>query len=222
MPLLRSIIRDEILYDTLINTRMGKPVTDKKRLSKWGHEYTVGHPVMKPFNRLFNGLNLGHYWWTNMHTAGCIPGEKTFWVRRIGVDVRFLSRPVEASHELREMFLSQARLAFYIGDLPQFESPVCNLLGEEVVVLEGEQPAEAGGVRRAAPPVFDNPKEIPARQSFSVDIKIEGPCADEILKQLNEPWECWRYVRVDLWGTFKHWDEPWGDCDACGKNRKEA
>lgn len=221
MPLLRSIIRDEILYDTLINTRMGYATADIKRCGKHGVS-TEGHPSIQKFNRLFAGQNLGLYWWTNAHAPGTIPGKKIFWVRRIGVDVRFLSRPATASAELRELFLAHARLAFYVGDMPQFVSPVYNLLGEEVVVLEGEQPAEAGGLRRAAPPIFDNPKDIPPRQSFYVDILIDGPHAEDVIHDLNRQWDCWRFVQVSLWGTYKHWDEPWGDCDACGKNRKEA
>ena len=178
--------RSAIYYDTLINCAAG----------------AEPQPRIQPQNRLFNGTNLGLQNWTNMVAAGQFPSTRCFDVERIGVDICLLAQTKEEAQPLRELLMSHMHVTLCVGDQLKYNAYAKNLIGHHWVDAPPADKDHPPGPPRSyvvQPPRIET-ITIPPRQCFYVLIDFYPGVGDEARAGLNRPWDCWRCVRVELWG----------------------
>jgi len=128
---------------------------------------TAPSPTVATSTNLFNGVNLGQMYWTNMDIAGSFASDNTYIVLAMRCWLWFTGTSALLQYQL---CTTQLYLTLNVGDKPQFQGP-CWLFpaGGGVWGFDSATPAMVNSVPSVQSILkFAKPIPIPARQHFKV------------------------------------------------------
>jgi len=171
--------RHQPFYDTLIRCGYGGP------------QNTVGRNT-----RLFaSGNNLSNTEWTNMNMAGALPSDNTFIILSIRCWMMFKGAQVEPARPLTaldayQLVAHQLYLNLFVGDKPQFLSPVWYFpAGGGIDADIGAAASPAVNANNGVPSQesilkLAKPIPVPARQHFYVEALFFATDGIDVLSEL--------------------------------------
>lgn len=189
--------RKETFHNLLYSAWIADTRPDGMGVSKWS--VMRAHPEHRqPSIRLFMG-DLGDHSRTNMHCAGCLPGDQTIRIERVGLYAAFSDERRYAE------FFRCARMILTVGDKPMLTVPASYFASgdvvqpEQVVVEDGKVPPPflhsegfCGFVK------FDKGIAVPPRQCFEAHVDLHDVAFAEYLERLERGGEFTSYAQIML------------------------